>query len=147
MTTTQKMLVRKSFEAVKPIAQDAGMLFYGRLFHVDPSLRALFRQPIQDQARVLMQMLAAAVGSLERLDTLVPALEDMGRRHLSYGVRAEHYQTVGECLLWTLQQGLGEAFTPEVREAWVTVYGILAGAMQRGAARVEQTVTIEMAAA
>src|SRR5690242_6272748 len=147
MTATQKTLVKQSFESIKPIAAQAGMMFYGRLFEVAPHLRPMFRQPIPEQSRMLMQMLAVAVSSLDRLETLVPALEDMGQRHVKYGVRNEHYQIVGACLLWTLEKGLGEAFTPEVRDAWATVYGVIAEAMQRGAARIDTTVTMEMAVA
>ena len=112
----------------------AAALFYGRLFDLDPSLRPMFKRDMEEQGRMLMQVIGVAVASLDRLETLVPVLRDLGRRHGDYGVRDAHYDTVAEALLWTLQTGLGDKFTPEVREAWVTVYGVLAGTMQAGAA-------------
>jgi hemoglobin-like flavoprotein len=133
MTSKQKELVKRSFERVKPIANEAGVMFYGRLFALEPSLRSLFHISTHEQASKLMQVLAVAVSSLDRIEQLVPALEDLGSKHAAYGVRDEHYDLVGECLLWTLEQALVAEFTPEVREAWAAAYGLLAGAMKRGA--------------
>jgi hemoglobin-like flavoprotein len=133
MNNEQKLLVQKTFEMVAPIADVAAGLFYGRLFEVDPSLKPLFRGDIKDQGKKLMATLKVAVQSLERLDALVPVVQALGRRHLAYGVRDEHYDTVGAALLWTLEKGLGEAFTPEVKEAWGEVYGILAKVMKDAA--------------
>jgi hemoglobin-like flavoprotein len=134
MTNTQIELVQTTFKSVQPIAETAAELFYKRLFEIDPSLRPMFRGDMQEQGRKLMQMLAVAVAGLTRFDQLLPAVEDMGRRHAGYGVRDEHYATVAQALLWTLEQGLGPAFTSEVREAWTTMYVAIATAMQRGAA-------------
>jgi hemoglobin-like flavoprotein len=137
LTDRQRALVRETWAAVVPIAPAAAALFYSRLFELDPTLRRLFgRTDIADQGKKLMQTLAVAVASLDRLDALLPVVEALGRRHVSYGVRDEHYATVGEALLWTLEQGLGTAFTAEVREAWATTYLTLAGVMQRAAATV-----------
>ena len=133
MTPLQKERVQRSFEKVKPIAGAAGILFYRRLFEVDPSLRRMFRASMEEQAHKLMQVLAVAVSSLDRVEQLVPVLEEMGSRHAEYGVRDEHYDTVGACLLWTLEQGLGADFTDEVREAWAAAYELLSGVMKRGA--------------
>jgi len=108
-------------------------LFYGRLLEMDPSLKPMFRGDIKEQGRKLMQMLAFAVKGLDRLHEIVPAVREMGRRHAGYGVRDEHYDTVAGALLWTLEKGLGEAFTPEVKSAWVSVYTLLAGTMKSGA--------------
>jgi hemoglobin-like flavoprotein len=83
-----------------------------------------------EQRRKLMQMLTAAVKGLDRLDQLVPVVEELGRRHVGYGVADEHYDTVGAALLWTFEKGLGNAFTPEVKDAWIAVYGLLAGTMK-----------------
>ncbi len=130
MTPAQIALVQQTFDQVKPIADVAAGLFYNRLFELDPSLRPMFRGDMQEQGRKLMQMLAVAVAGLTRLDTLVPAVEALGRRHVGYGVRDEHYATVGAALLWTLGQGLGDAFTPEVEAAWATAYGLLSHVMQ-----------------
>jgi hemoglobin-like flavoprotein len=133
MNNDQKLLVQKTFEMVAPIAEVAAGLFYGRLFEVDPSLKPLFRGDIKDQGKKLMATLKIAVQSLDRLDALVPVVQALGRRHLAYGVRDEHYDTVGGALLWTLEKGLGEAFTPDVKEAWTIVYTILAKVMKDAA--------------
>ncbi len=134
MNTHQKLLVQTSFEKVAPIADTAAALFYGCLFELDPSLRPLFPADLKEQGRKLMHMLTVAVRGLDRLDELVPAVQALGRRHAGYGVRPEHYDTVAAALLWTLEEGLGEAFTLEVKEAWVAVYTLLANTMQTAAA-------------
>jgi len=133
LTVHQKTLVQDSFAIVAPIADDAAALFYRRLFELDPSLQGMFRGDMAEQRRKLMQMLTAAVKGLDRLDQLVPVVQDLGRRHATYGVEDRHYETVGAALLWTLEKGLGKAFTPETKEAWATVYGILATTMQAAA--------------
>jgi len=134
-TERQIALVQETFAIIAPIADDAAVLFYRRLFELDPSLQRMFRGDMADQRRKLMQMLTAAVKGLSRLEQLVPVVEDLGRRHAGYGVADAHYDTVGAALLWTLEKGLGQAFTPEVREAWATVYGVLASTMKSAAAR------------
>jgi len=133
LTVAQKKLVQDSFATIAPIADDAAVLFYGRLFELDPSLKRLFRGDMAEQRKKLMQMLTAAVKGLDRLDQLVPVVEDLGRRHVAYGVADSHYDTVGEALLWTLEAGLGRAFTPDVKDAWATVYGLLATTMREAA--------------
>lgn len=133
VTNSQKVLVQESFAAVVPIADDAAVLFYRRLFELDPSLQRMFRGDMTEQRRKLMQMLTAAVKGLDRLDQLVPVVEELGRRHVGYGVADAHYDTVGAALLWTLEKGLGEAFTTDVKDAWVAVYGLLAGTMKNAA--------------
>jgi hemoglobin-like flavoprotein len=130
MTPTQKRLVQDTFVSIAPIADDAAALFYRRLFEIDPSLERMFKGDMAEQRKRLMQMIAVAVKGLDRLDQLVPAVQDLGRRHAGYGVEDRHYETVGAALLWTLEKGLGAAFTPEVREAWATVYGILSTTMK-----------------
>lgn len=134
MTPKQIMLIQISFEQVLPIADTVAELFYGRLFELDPSLRPLFRGNMAEQGRKLMTTLKLVVNGLPRLEALVPAVQTLGQRHAGYGVKDEHYQTVGAALLWTLEQGLGEAFTPETKEAWVTAYTILAEVMKAAAA-------------
>src|SRR5215211_3713854 len=119
MNTQHKYLVQSSFEKVASIADTAAALFYGRLFELDPSLRPMFTTDLKEQGKKLMNMLTLAVRGLDKLDQLVPAVQALGRRHAGYGVRAEHYNTVGAALIWTLEMGLGEAFTPEVKEAWI----------------------------
>lgn len=132
MTPQQIALVRTSFAQLVPIADSAASLFYAHLFHRDPSLRALFRGVMAHQGRRLMEMIGWAVERLDRPDALMPALHTLGARHAGYGVLDRHYATVGAALLQTLQAGLGSAFTPELRAAWVTMYDVVAGAMQAG---------------
>jgi hemoglobin-like flavoprotein len=133
LTSTQTALVQRSFAIIAPIADDAAALFYQRLFELDPSLRHMFPEDMTGQRKKLMQMLTAAVKGLDRLDQLVPVLQDMGRRHVGYGVTDAHYETVGAALLWTLEMGLGKGFTPDTKEAWTTVYGLLANTMKDAA--------------
>ncbi len=143
MNNEQVKLVQDSFAQVLPIADVAADLFYARLFEIDPSLRRMSPTDMAEQKHKLMLTLKFAVNSLSRLDELVPAVQALGRRHAGYGVKNEHYNTVATALLWTLEQGLGEAFTPEVKAAWVAVYTLLAKTMRDAAAEaigVEQPV-------
>jgi hemoglobin-like flavoprotein len=133
MSPHQIDLVQRSFAEVKPIATAAAGLFYNRLFILDPSLRHLFKGDMPKQGQMLMSMIGAAVGGLRNLETLSPVVRQLGARHVGYGVRTEHYATVGSALLWTLGEGLGEKFTPEVREAWAAAYDLLSDVMQLGA--------------
>ncbi len=122
MTPLQVKLVQESFAEIAPIADQAGSLFYGRLFDIAPEARSLFNGDMAEQGRKLMATLATAVNSLGRIDDLEPALADLGRRHGGYGVLASHYPAFGAALIWTLQRGLGDAFTEEIRDAWISVY-------------------------
>ena len=133
MTPQQIDLVQASWKQVLPVAETAAQMFYGRLFFLDPSLRPMFLGDMRDQGRKVMAMLSYTVNGLNRLDVLLPAVRALGRRHATYGVRAEHYYTVGAAFLWTLEQGLGAAFTPAVREAWVAAYSVLANTMRDAA--------------
>jgi len=134
MNSEQIALVQSTFKDVQPIAATAAELFYSRLFTLDPALRPMFRSDMAHQGRMLMSMLGSAVNGLTKLDTLVPVVHNLGARHVHYGVRDEHYATVGSALLWTLEQGLGEKFTPAARDAWAAAYALLASTMQQGAA-------------
>lgn len=133
ITAKQKALVQESFALVAPIADTAAWLFYNRLFEVDPSLRPLFKGDIGTQGKMLMQALALSVKSLDRPDLLIPVLQDLGRRHARYGVEDSHYDTVGAALLWTLEKGLGEKFTSDVRDAWAAVYTLVSVTMKDAA--------------
>jgi hemoglobin-like flavoprotein len=133
MNANQIALVQKSWELVLPIADQAAQLFYQRLFELDPSLWSLFADDMTEQRQKLMQMITVAVRSLDRLADIVPSVEALGARHVSYGVKDEHYATVGNALIWTLGQGLGAAFTPETQAAWIEVYTQLSSAMKQGA--------------
>ena len=134
MTPEQIALVQDSFKSVAPSADTAADLFYGRLFEVAPQLRPMFPQDMSEQKKKLMQMIGVAVNSLHQIETIVEPVQDLGRRHVGYGVKDEHYEIVGGALLWTLGQGLGDAFTPEVEEAWAEAYGLLATVMKEAAA-------------
>ena len=133
MTPHQIALVRETFASVSPIADQAAQIFYGKLFERDPSLRALFPSDMSRQRMDLMRTIGVTVDHLDRLHTLVPIVEDLGRRLVDSGVKTHHYAVVGEALLDTLREGLGGAFTPEVEGAWQAAYGLLAAAMLAGA--------------
>ena len=134
MTPEQKTLVQNSWREVAPIADVAARLFYGRLFKIDPSTRKLFAGvDLERQQKKLIGALSMTVGNLERVEALVPTLEDLGRRHVGYGVTSEHYDSVGAALLWTLSEGLGDRWNSEVEAAWTAAYTLIAGTM-RGAA-------------
>ena len=130
MTPNEIRLIRESWAAVEPIADTAASLFCTRLFQLDPAIERLFRRTdMESQRKNLMQTLTVVVKSIDKLDQIVPAVQALGRRHAGYGVRESHYATVGEALLWTLEQGLGDAFTPDVRAAWTAAFGTLSTVM------------------
>jgi hemoglobin-like flavoprotein len=133
MNRQQIDLVRNSFALVQPIAPHAAALFYDNLFAADPSLRSLFRGNMAQQGERLMAMIGSALGLLDRSAALMPVLRTLGSRHVAYGVKDRHYETVGAALLKTLEQGLGAAFTAEVRAAWVDLYGVISRTMMEGA--------------
>jgi len=135
MTPTQVALVKSSWEKVIPISDKAAVLFYGKLFGLDPSLKSLFKGDMEEQGKKLMKMIGTAVNGLDRLEEIVPAVQELGVRHIAYGVKDEHYDTVGAALLYTLEAGLGDMFTDDVKEAWAEVYGILADTMKTAAAK------------
>ena len=134
MTPQQVTLVISTWEKVKPISDTAAELFYGKLFELDPSLKPLFKGDMKEQGRKLMAMINTAVNGLKNLDAIVPAVQQLGKRHVGYGVKDEHYDTVAAALLWTLEKGLGEAFTPEAKDAWTVTYVTLATVMKEAAA-------------
>ena len=134
MNSKQIELVQASFVNVIPISETAAALFYARLFELDPSLRPMFRGDLKEQGKKLMDMIAVVVVNLRNLDRVLLGVQALGARHTGYGVRDEHYDTVGAALLWTLEQGLGDAFTDDVREAWTAAYTLLATTMKEAAA-------------
>lgn len=131
MNAQQIQLVQESFEKVRPIADQAAETFYQRLFEIAPSYRSMFKHDMKKQGAMLMSTLGLAVGSLNNLEAILPAVQSLGRRHAGYGVTAEHYMPVAEAFLWTLEHYLGEAFTPELKDAWVAAYMTLAEEMIR----------------
>jgi hemoglobin-like flavoprotein len=139
LTVHDIALVRASFAKVLPLKEIAADLFYDRLFEIAPPLRPMFPTDLKAQKTKLMAMIATAVGGLDNLDALVPPVKALGARHAGYGVTAAHYGTVAEALLWTLERGLGDDFTPDVRAAWTKVYVVLADTMQAGAAEAADT--------
>jgi nitric oxide dioxygenase len=143
MTPEHIALVQCTFADVLPLADTAAALFYERLFTLDPALRVLFHRDMQEQGRKLMTVLQLAVAGLSRLEALLPMVQQLGVRHRSYGVTDAHYATVGAALLWTLQQGLGERFTPEVQAAWTSAYTLLADTMRAAAPEVVEDVLAE----
>lgn len=134
MTPRQIDLVQGTWQKVLPIREAAAGLFYGRLFELDPALRDLFKGDLEEQGRKLIAMLTMTVNGLTRLEAILPAVADLGRRHAGYGVTDADYDTVGSALLWTLEQGLGAEFTVEVKEAWAGAYTLLAATMKQAAA-------------
>ncbi|MDH4394234.1 MAG: globin family protein [Limnobacter sp.] len=133
MNEQEIKLIKGSWAKVVPIREQAAELFYGKLFELDANVKPLFKGDMKEQGRKLMMMLNTVVTSLEKLDTLVPAVQDLGKRHIQYQVKAEHYDTVGTALLWTLGAGLGDAFTEEVKAAWTKAYVTLATVMKQAA--------------
>lgn len=137
MTPQQIELVKKTWVMVVPIADTAAELFYGRLFELEPSYRAMFKNDMTEQGKKLMKTINIAVEALDDVEPLIPTLKQMGADHAGYGVVDRDYNVVGAALLWTLEQGLGEAFTDEVKNAWGAVYEVLANTMKAGAAEAE----------
>ena len=129
-------MVQSSWKKVIPIREQAAELFYGRLFELDPKLKSLFSGDMKEQGRKLTTMIATAVNGLNDLEAIVPAVQDLGKRHVDYGVSAEDYDTVGAALIWTLGQGLGDEFNSELESAWVTTYSLLADTMKQAASTV-----------
>ena len=144
LTSHQVQLVQSSFQHVLPIADVAGLLFYERIFTLAPEARALFGDDIALQARRTMAALKTAVDGLDDVEQVAPFLIRLGARHVRYGVQPEHFAIVGEALLWTLEQGLGDQFTPDVRDAWEATYALVESAMLTGmaqaSAKLEQAV-------
>jgi hemoglobin-like flavoprotein len=130
MTNEDILLVQLSWRKVLPIKDEAAELFYAKLFELDPALRSLFGEDMEQQGTKLMQMISAAVRGLDRMDALLPVVRELGMRHVVYGVRDEHYGTVGTALLWALEHALRADFTPEVKSAWIKTYGVLSQSMR-----------------
>jgi hemoglobin-like flavoprotein len=137
LTEDQKKLVRTSFSRAERMADVVGLIFYKRLFELDPKLRPLFQNNIQEQSKKLMTTLKMVVDGLDYSNELVASIRSLGRRHVQYGVKEQHYDTVGEALIWALEKGLGPQFSPEARGAWLTIYNWLAATMKEAAAEVE----------
>ena len=141
MSPEQKNLVKTTWAMVVPIADTAAGLFYDRLFAIDTSTRSMFTATnMAEQRKKLMQALAFVIGGLDKTEQLLPTIQSLGRNHVRYGVTDKHYDSVGAALLWTLEQGLKDAWTPAVKDAWVAAYTLVAGVM-KDAAKAEMKVT------
>jgi len=125
LSDRQIMLVQDSFELVIALPQDVTDLFYARVFELDPTLRPMFKRDISEKGRMLMQTIIIAVHSLKDLANITPALHTLGHRHIGYGVKKKDYDTLGMALIWTIEQGIGPTFTPELRDAWAVTYNLL----------------------
>jgi hemoglobin-like flavoprotein len=126
-------IVQTSFARIAPMQDRVAEMFYTNLFELDPALRPLFRGDLREQGRKLMTALTLVVEGLKDRRRILPALHSLGQRHVSYGVLPEQYATVGKALLATLEQGFGDEFTPELREAWGAAYALVAATMIEGA--------------
>ena len=129
MTPQQVTLIQQSFAKVAPISEQAAALFYGRLFEIAPQVKPLFRGDMKGQGLKLMATLAVVVNGLTNLETILPAASALAKKHVTYGVEAEHYAPVGAALLWTLERGLGADWTPDLAAAWTAAYTTLSGYM------------------
>lgn len=129
MNATEIKLVQDSFAKVAPISDQAAVIFYDRLFEVAPSVKAMFPADLTEQRKKLMATLTVVVGGLSNLEAILPAASALAKRHVAYGAKPEHYPVVGSALLWTLEKGLGGAWTPEVASAWTAAYGVLSNFM------------------
>lgn len=133
MTPEQITLIQSSWAKVVPIQETAAELFYNKLFELDPTVKPLFKGDMKEQGRKLMMSLNVVVNGITNLGALVASIQEMGKRHVAYGVEAKHYDTVGTAILWTLEQGLGADFTPETKAAWTEAYITLATVMKEAA--------------
>ena len=129
MTPEQVQLVQQSFSKIVPISDQAAVIFYDRLFEIAPQVKSMFPSDMTEQRGKLMATLSAVVNGLNNLSSILPAASALAKRHVAYGARAEHYPVVGAALLWTLERGLGDSWTPDVANAWRAAYGTLSGFM------------------
>lgn len=133
MNSEQIYLVKKSFEKIAPISEQAAALFYAKLFDLAPKLQSLFKGDVREQGRKLMQVISYAVENLDRIDEVLPQVRALGARHAGYGVEDRDYDSVGTSLLWTLEKALSLDFTEQTKEAWAALYGLLAETMKDAA--------------
>jgi hemoglobin-like flavoprotein len=131
MTAEEKRRIRESFAVLRDQAGPVAMLFYGKLFSLDPTAQRLFHNDLALQGKKLMDTLNAVVESLDEFHVMQPRLADLGRRHAEYGVRPEQYDTLEKALLWTLAQALGTDFDRPTREAWQAAIRAINSAMKK----------------
>jgi hemoglobin-like flavoprotein len=133
MTPRQRQLVQQSFDALGDLSGPVAVLFYGKLFELDPAARRLFHIDIAVQARKIIETLDTVVESLDHFDAIRPRLADLGRQHVAYGVRSEQYETVSRALIWAIGQALGADFDAPTRSAWEQALSDVCAAMKKGA--------------
>jgi hemoglobin-like flavoprotein len=133
VTARQKLLVRNSWELMRPMAIHVADLFYDRLYELDPSLEEVFPEDVSVQRPRFMTAVGAAVSGLDDVERMRSLLSDLGRRHLSQGIKPGHYVTFGKALLWTFEQSLADAFTPPVKDAWAALHAFVSAVMAQGA--------------
>lgn len=129
MTPAQISIIQQSWQTVTPIADTTVDLFYSRLFFLNPQLRALFPAELADQKRKMVSMLSRLVTALSDVQSIIPSVQALGRRHALYGVTTRDYDTVAAALLWSLEQGLGKAWNDAVKESWIAAYALLSNVM------------------
>jgi hemoglobin-like flavoprotein len=140
--TETERLVRESWARFEPVAVQSARFFYDKLFELDPEAERLFANTEwEKQNRKVMEMFAEIVRMLDRPKELVTEVADLGRRHVHYGVHESQYDSVGTALLWTLEQGLGEHFTPEIRDAWTEAYQLVSAIARRATTREHQAIS------
>ena len=138
MDSEQIALVRLSFAKVTGRELEAGRIFYQRLFELAPETRALFGNDMDAQAQKVMHMFGIAVGMLNDRQALMIVLESLGRRHSRYGAREEHFDKVGEAMIWTLEKICGDDLTPQVKQCWIAAYNYMAYIMKRAMRAAQQ---------
>ncbi|MBC7891633.1 MAG: hemin receptor [Sphingobacteriaceae bacterium] len=146
MTERTILVVKNSWSLLVPRAEEVGARFYQKLFELDPTLRPLFKSDLESQTKKLMTMLTVVISKLQSLSDIIGQVNALAQRHVHYGARPAHYQTVGQALLWTLEQNLGHRWDPETRQAWTDVYTLLANAMIAAAATAPQKTPVSEAA-
>lgn len=139
MTNRQKQIVRDTFDSVRAAAIPVAMLFYGRLFERDPAIRRMFHIDIRVQSSKLVAMLDAIIESLDAFDAMRPELQELGRRHVRYGVTESQYDTLSSALLWALGQALEHRFDAETKQAWAALLADINAEMKKGAADIRRT--------
>lgn len=133
MTPEKVKLVQDSFRKVVPIVDVAADIFYDRLFSIAPEVRPLFPADMSEQKKKLMGVLGVAVNNLHQVATILPVVKELGAKHVDYGVKDEHYDTVGAALLFTLEKGLGDDWNDDLAEAWTETYVTVATVMKDAA--------------
>ena len=137
MDLQQINLIRESWAKASPVADVVIKLFYNKLFELDPSLKAMFNNDMAKQRKALTATLNTIVNNLDKLDTIIPVAQNLGKRHVGYGVKDKHYDTVATALLWAFEHSLGDEFTPQTKQAWTLAYTTLATVMKEAAAEVQ----------